>query len=335
MAVPLLVDCDPGIDDAVALLLACASPEVRLLGVTTVGGNVGLDLTTYNARRVLALAGRHDVPVARGAGRPLVLTQPREAREVHGHDGVHDAPLPEPVAPADPRHAVDLLADAVRASPEPVTLVAIGPLTNVALFYAVHPEEAARLGRLVVMGGTGITGGPGNVTPAAEFNAWADPDAAYRVLTGPGLPAVVPTTLVTLDVTMAVPVTEAHLARLGAGGAAGRAARAMLERAVAHYETRYGTRTVAVHDAVAVAEVVRPGLLRLEPASVTVDRTDGPGRGATAGGPPAVPPWLSVSTGADAAALLDLVVGRISAYEQSPDEGRSGESTVPQGRDVL
>jgi pyrimidine-specific ribonucleoside hydrolase len=310
LVAPLLIDCDPGIDDAMALLLACASPEVRLLGVTTVGGNVGIDSTTRNARRVLALAGRHDVPVARGAGRPLVLTQPREAREVHGHDGVHDAPLPEPVAPLDPRHAVDLLADAVRAATEPVTLVAIGPLTNVALFYAVHPEVAALLGRLVVMGGAA---GEGNVTPRAEFNAWADPDAAYRVLTEPGL--TVPTTLVTMDVTMSVPLTEAHLARLGAGGAPGRTARAMLEPAFAHYEARYGTRTVAVHDAVAVAEVLRPGLLELQPAAVTVDRTDGPGRGATAVDPSAAPSWLSVSTGADGAAVVDVVVERIAAYE--------------------
>ena len=310
-AVPLLVDCDPGIDDAVALLLACASPEVRLLGVTTVGGNAGVDLTTRNARRVLALAGRHDVPVARGAGRPLVLAQPRTAREVHGEDGVHDAPLPEPVAPPDRRHAVDLLADTLRDCPEPVTLVAIGPLTNVALLYALHPEEAARLGRLVVMGGAA---GGGNVTPRAEFNVWADPDAAYRVLTGPGLPGAVPTTLVTMDVTMTVPLTWENVDRLGAGGVAGRAARAMLAPAFAHYEHRYGTSVVAVHDAVAVAEVIRPGLLTLVPATVTVDRSDGPERGATAVDRSAAPPWLRVSVGADAVALVDMVVGRVAAY---------------------
>ena len=219
MTVPLLLDCDPGIDDAVALLLACASPEVRLLGVTTVGGNVGLEHTTRNALRLLTLAGRTDVPVAAGAPRPLVRTQPARAAYVHGEDGVRGVELPEPAVPVDPRHAVALLADTVAGSAEPVTLVAVGPLTNVALFYALHPELAARLDRLVVMGGSI---GAGNVTPAAEFNIWADPEAAYRVLTDPGLPAPVPTTLVGLDVTFSVPVDEAAVRR---SATAGRSAR--------------------------------------------------------------------------------------------------------------
>ena len=106
MTVPLLIDCDPGIDDAVALLLACASPEVRLLGVTTVGGNVALEHTTRNALRLLTLAGRTDVPVAAGAPRPLVRSQPARAAYVHGEDGVRGAELPEPAVPVDPRHAV-------------------------------------------------------------------------------------------------------------------------------------------------------------------------------------------------------------------------------------
>ena len=152
--VPIVIDCDPGIDDAVALLLACASPELRLLGVSTVAGNVDLEHTTRNAGRILALAGRSDVPVAAGAGRPLVRTSPGRAEHVHGDDGVHRAELPEPAAEPDPRPAIDLLADAIGGSADPVTLVAIGPLTNVALLYAVHPEVAATLGRVVIMGGS-------------------------------------------------------------------------------------------------------------------------------------------------------------------------------------
>ena len=245
MTVPLLVDCDPGIDDSVALLLACASPEVRLLGVTTVVGNADLAHTTRNALRVLTLAGRTDVPVAAGAPRALVREQPGRAAYVHGDDGVRNAPLPEPAAPPDPRHAVELLADTIRASAEAVTLVAVGPLTNVALLYALHPQLAGRLDQVVVMGGSI---GAGNVTAAAEFNVWADPEAAYRVLTDPGLPRPVPTTLVGLDVTFGVPVDEADVGRLASGGPAGRAAAAMLGSAVEFYHQTYGTTSVAVHD---------------------------------------------------------------------------------------
>jgi pyrimidine-specific ribonucleoside hydrolase len=313
VTVPLLVDCDPGIDDAVALLLACASPEVRLLGVTTVAGNVGLEHTTRNARRLLTLAGRTDVPVAAGAPRPLVRTQPARAAYVHGEDGVRGAALPEPAGPVDPRHAVELLADAVAGSTDPVTLVAVGPLTNVALLYAMHPQVAARLDRLVVMGGSI---GTGNVTAAAEFNIWADPEAAYRVLADPGLSRPVPTTLVVLDVTFAVPLDEAALRRLAAGGSAGRAAAEMLGDAVEFYQRTRRTTSVAVHDAVAVVQVLRPGLLRTQPCTVTVDCSDGPGRGGTGIDLGAARSWLSVTTEADARSVVDMVVTRVADYDQ-------------------
>jgi pyrimidine-specific ribonucleoside hydrolase len=312
MTVPLLVDCDPGIDDAVALFLACASPEVRLLGVTTVAGNAGLEHTTRNARRLLTLAGRPDVPVAAGAGRPLVRSQPGRAAYVHGDDGVRGAELPEPAAPLDARHAVELLADTVARAAEPVTLLAVGPLTNVALFYALHPELAARLDRLVVMGGSI---GAGNVTPDAEFNLWADPEAAYRVLTDPGLPRPVPTTLVVLEVTFAVALDEAAVGRLAAGGAAGRAAAAMLGGAAEFYHRTRGTTAVAVHDAVALAGVLRPDLLRTRPATVTVDCTDGAARGGTAVDLQDGDRWLSVTTAVEAAGVADLVVARVADYE--------------------
>ena len=313
MTVPLLLDCDPGIDDAVALLLACASPEVRLLGVTTVAGNVELAHTTRNALRLLTLAGRTDVPVAAGASRPLVRTQPARAAYVHGDDGVRGAALPEPAVPLDPRHAVTLLADAVAGSAEPVTLVAVGPLTNVALFYAMHPELAATLGRLVVMGGSI---GAGNVTPAAEFNIWADPEAAYRVLTDPGLPRPVPTTLVGLDVTFTVPVDEAAVRRLAAGGAAGQAAAAMLGDAVEFYHRTRRTTSVAVHDAVAVVQVLRPELLPTQPCTITVDCTEGPGRGGTAVDLTGRSSWLSVTTEVEAGSVADMVVTRVADYHR-------------------
>lgn len=311
MSTPLLLDCDPGIDDAVAIILACASPELDLLGVTTVSGNAGLEHTTRNARRLLALAGRPDVPVAAGAPRPLVRAQPARAAYVHGDDGVRGVPLPEPAAPLDPRHAVTLLADTVAGSAEPVTLVAVGPLTNVALFYALHPELAARLGGLVVMGGSV---GAGNVTPAAEFNTWADPEAAYRVLTDPGLPGPVPTALVGLEVTFAVPVDESAVRRLATGGAPGRAVAAMLGGAVEFYHRTRRTTSVAVHDAVAVVRVLRPDLFTARPATVSVDCTDGPGRGGTAVDLATPSSWLSVTTDVVAASVADLVVTRVADY---------------------
>jgi pyrimidine-specific ribonucleoside hydrolase len=313
MTVPLLIVCDPGIDDAVALFLACASPEVRLLGVTTVGGNAGLEHTTRNARRLLTLAGRPDVPVAAGAARPLVRSQPGRAAYVHGDDGVRGAELPEPAAAVDPRHAVELLADTVAGSAEPVTLVAVGPLTNVALFYALHPELAARLHRLVVMGGSI---GAGNVTPGAEFNVWADPEAAYRVLTDPGLPRPVPTTLVVLEVTFAVPLDEAAVGRLAAGGAVGRAAAAMLGGAVEFYHRTHRTTSVPVHDAVAVVQVLRPELLRTQPCTVTVDCSDGPGRGGTTVDLQDGERWLCVTTEAQVEGVAELVVTRVADYER-------------------
>src|ERR1700710_2889523 len=163
---PLAIDTDPGIDDALALLLALASPEVDLRLVTTVHGNVDLAHTTDNALRVLHLAGRSDIPVAAGARDSLVHAQPRRAGHGHGAAGLGGVRLPPPPAGIDPRPAVVALAELLMASPEPVTVAAIGPLTNLALLLAVFPEAAQRIDRLVVMGGSATRGG--NVTAAAE-----------------------------------------------------------------------------------------------------------------------------------------------------------------------
>jgi pyrimidine-specific ribonucleoside hydrolase len=300
---PLLLDCDPGIDDMIALLLACASPEIELLGVTTVGGNAGIATTTRNARAILALAGRPDVPVAAGAARSLVRTTHRGAEDVHGDNGLGGIQLDEPAGPPDPRHAVDFLADQVTGTSQPVTLVATGPLTNVALFYARHPDLAARIERLVVMGGSI---GAGNITPAAEFNIWFDPEAAYRVLTDPGLSPAVPTTLVGLDVTYRTALDAGALATL----------RDSLEHYRHGYAKSLGRPVVPVHDAVALAAAVRPDLLVTRPAPVEVDTGPGPSRGNTLvdlKGQLDGRAVVQVAVDAEPAAVVGFIVDRVSS----------------------
>jgi pyrimidine-specific ribonucleoside hydrolase len=301
---PLLIDCDPGVDDSVALLLACASPELDLIGVTTVAGNVGLDLTTWNALRILTLAGRADIPVAAGAVRPLIRGATGRATHVHGNDGVGLVRLPEPVVSANGQHAVDLMAKLVQGSATPVTLVAIGPLTNVALFFARHPAEAARLERLVVLGGSA---GAGNYTPAAEFNIWTDPEAAYRVLTDPGLPTVVPTTLIGLDVTLRTLIGRHGVGRLMAGGPVSQVAGELVMSVIGIEATED---SAAVHDAVAVAEASQPGLLTAVPARVLVDCSDGPERGRTIVDLHSADPHMTVALDPNMS-ISDLIVTRL------------------------
>lgn len=307
MTQPVMIDCDPGVDDMVALLLACASPELDLRAVTTVAGNLDLATTTRNARAVLRLAGRPEVPVAAGADRPLIRPAPARSGHPHAADGLGGIGLPAPPGDADPRHAVELMAEVVRTADTPVTLVAVGPLTNVALFYARHPRLAARLGQLVIMGGAI---GAGNITPAAEFNIWFDPEAAYRVLTDPP----VPTTMVGLDVTYATALSAEELARLAAGGRIG----ALTAQALRHYLDRYvallGRQAAPVHDAVAVVAATRADLLDLRPARVEVDTTLGPSRGATLVDLRTSAPTARVAVDADVAGVVDLIVDRVAGF---------------------
>lgn len=310
---PLIIDCDPGIDDMMALLVACASPEVELLGVGTVAGNVDVDTATGNALSVLALAGRSDVPVARGCARPLVRARRQPDSPAHAVGGLGGARLPAPVAVAAREHAVELLARLTAPPARPVTLVAVGPLTNVALFYALYPELAARLERLVVMGGAI---GVGNVTPAAEFNVWSDPEAAFRVLTCAGLPRAVPTTLVGLDVTVRTVLTSGDRERVRRAGPIGELAANALD-GYAHGLPGGG---VPVHDAVAVVEAIRPGLVVTDPAMVEVDCGPGPSVGNTlvtrlpeggvagAAGDRA----CRVAVDVDARGVVDLVLDRVT-----------------------
>jgi inosine-uridine nucleoside N-ribohydrolase len=256
----VILDCDPGHDDAIAILLALASPEVNLLGITTVSGNQTLEKTTANAIRVLDYVGRSDVPVAAGAPRPL-MRERHVAADVHGETGLDGPDLPPPSRAPDARHAIDWIAAAVDASREPVTLVPTGPLTNVALFVARYPLLAAKLERIVLMGGAI---GEGNTTPAAEFNIWADPEAAHRVFT-----SGIDVTMVGLDVTHKALMTPSHVARLT--GRAGKLVADLYEFYSQFHASRYGWDGAPVHDAVALAHVVDPTLLKTEYRGVIVD----------------------------------------------------------------
>lgn len=283
MAEGLIIDTDPGVDDAFAICLAAASPEVELLAVTTTFGNVDLATTTANARRVLGLLGRDDVPVGRGAEVPLVHPVSERAEHVHGDDGLGGcAAAFAPLAPEPVGRAQDVLAATLEAAPEPVTLAAIGPLTNVALLLATRPDLADRIGRLVVMGGA--LGG-GNVTRAAEFNLWSDPEAARRVLVEEPARHGLAVTLVPLDLTHAVGVDHGWLTALADAGPVGAALAATrldyverVRRGEAPGEA--GPERVAIHDALALLEAIVPATLATVPLDLEVDTSLGPARGA-------------------------------------------------------
>ena len=260
---PVILDVDPGHDDAVALMLACGHPGLDLLAVTTVAGNVALEKTTRNALRVLSLIGCTEVPVGAGASRPLERPL-HTAEDIHGKSGM-DGPeeIPEPTFEPDERGAVELIADTLRASTEPVTLVPVGPLTNIATFLREHPELKDRIARISLMGGSI---GLGNTTPAAEFNIYVDPEAAREVFES-GLPI----TMSGLDVTHQAGAGPDERERLRATGRVGGVVAGFLDYFAAAYEGIFGFDAPPLHDPVAVAAVIEPSLLKTRPMRVDVE----------------------------------------------------------------
>jgi pyrimidine-specific ribonucleoside hydrolase len=305
VAVPIILDCDPGHDDAVALLLALASPELDLLGVTTTYGNQTLAKTTANALRLLELVERTDVPVAAGAERPLQ----RElvvAAHVHGESGLDGPSLPDATTAAAAEDAVAFIARAVKTSSQPVSVVATGPLTNVARYLQSHGAEG--VARIVLMGGAIAEG---NFTPAAEFNIWCDPEAAAIVFES-GLDV----TMIGLDVTHQALLGGATEERLRASGRVGSFVADLNVFFTRYHRETYGWEGAPIHDAVAVAHVLRPGLVETKLRNVSVELESELCRGRTV-----VdlwrrtdrPPNAHVGVGIDADAFFDLLVQRIAS----------------------
>lgn len=251
--IPVIIDTDPGQDDAFAILLALGSPELKVLGLTTVAGNMGLAQTTDNARRIVELAGRGDLPVHAGAPRPL-LRDPRPVPEIHGDTGIDGwdwAPAEEGAARG---HAVDFLVSTVMGHPDPVTLIALGPQTNIAMALRREPRMAERLDRIVFMGGGFFEGG--NMSPAAEYNILVDPEAARIVLN-----AGIPITAAPLDCTHAAPAPVNWSATLAAHGSqVMRACAGMMEFFERYGNAKYGTASRPLHDAIAVGALLWPEL---------------------------------------------------------------------------
>jgi len=259
----IILDCDPGHDDAIAILLAAGSPAVELLAITTVAGNQTLEKVTRNALAVCAVAGIR-VPVARGADRPLVEPQ-RVAEDIHGDSGLDGPVLPPAAFDVDERHAVDLIADTVMAhAPGTITLVATGPLTNVALAMRVHPEIIDRIKRVVVMGGAYTRG---NTTPAAEFNIAVDPEAAEDVFRGEW-----DVTMVGLDLTHQALATDELNERVRAiDGPVSRFVLDVWEFFGSTYREVFGFVHPPIHDACCVAAVIDPAVFNTAKADVHVE----------------------------------------------------------------
>jgi len=305
--IPIVLDCDPGHDDAIALLLALASPEVEVLGVTTTYGNQTLEKTTANALRVLELVGRADVQVAAGAERPLVrdLTV---AAHVHGESGLDGPALPPPTSEVTSRDATAFIADCVRRAGTEVTLVPTGPLTNVARY--LDASGTAGIARIVLMGGSIAEG---NFTPAAEFNIWCDPEAAQVVFSS-GLDV----TMVGLDVTHKAilgPDVEERLRGVGRVGIFVAELNAFLSQ---YHRTTYGWNGAPIHDAVAVAYIVRSNLLETRQYNVEIELESELCRGRTV-----VDRWhrtdrapnAHVGIDLDTDGFFDLLVERIASLE--------------------
>ncbi|ALE58426.1 nucleoside hydrolase [Paraburkholderia sp. RL17-368-BIF-A] len=314
----VIYDTDPGVDDAMALVFQALHPDIELLGLTSVFGNATIETTTHNAR---FLAGRFapGVPVARGAAAPLERAAPQPLAWIHGNNGLGNIVLGDsPAAPLDPRPAHRFIIDSVRAHPGEVTLLAVGPLTNLALALADDPQIAPLVKQVVVMGGAfGTEGVLGNVTPAAEANILGDPDAADIVFGAPW-----PVAIVGLDVTQRTIMSQEYLASIrDRGGAAGQFIWDVSRHYEAFHQQSAQLKGIYVHDSSAVAYVLAPHLYTTRSGPVRV-LTEGIAVGQTILKPSTMPvpapawdsrPACKACVGVDAAGMLALYENTVCA----------------------
>lgn len=311
MVLPVILDCDPGHDDAIALILALASPELKVLAVTTSAGNQTPDKTLNNALRILTLLGRDDIPVAAGAPKPLA----REliiADNVHGESGLDGPKLPDPGFAPVAMTALELMAKCLRESPEPVTLVPTGPLTNIALLLAAHPELKQKIARIVLMGGAA---GPGNWTPAAEFNIYVDPEAADMVFKS-GLPI----TMCGLDVTHEAQVMDEDIERVRAiTNPVAQCVAGLLDFfMIYHRDPKWGFAGAPLHDPCTIAWLLAPALFHGVECRVDIETGGTHTSGMTVVdryGLTGKPANALVLLGLDRAGFIDLLVTRLRAFD--------------------
>lgn len=297
----VVIDTDPGIDDAVAILFALASPAFEVVGITTVAGNISIGTVTRNAGRILALAGRPDIPVVEGASEPL-SRKGFDVAEIHGDDGLGGVAFPEPTA-SPLEGASEWLAETLLASPAgSIDILALGPLTNIARLVLDHPAAARRIGRIVIMGGA--VDERGNIGPRSEYTLAADPEAADIVLRA-GLPLV----LIPLDVTRKVRAGRDYLARLRAS----KSTPALVSADLIEAYFQSGSESRPLHDPCVMLYAERPELFGVERIALSLDLGDGPDAGAllrdAEGGVE-----VEVAMRVEAAGVLELLAERLAGW---------------------
>lgn len=311
MALPVILDCDPGHDDAIALILALASPELKVLAVTTSAGNQTPDKTLNNALRILTLLGRDDIPVAAGAPKPLAQDL-IIADNVHGESGLDGPTLPDPAFAPVAMTALELMAKCLRESPEPVILVPTGPLTNIALLLAAHPELKSKIARVVLMGGAA---GAGNWTPAAEFNIYVDPEAADMVFK-----SGIPITMCGLDVTHEAQVMDEDIERVRAiTNPVAQCVAGLLDFfMIYHRDPKWGFAGAPLHDPCTIAWLLAPALFHGVECRVDIETGGTHTSGMTVVdryGLTGKPANALVLLGLDRAGFIDLLVTRLRAFD--------------------